>query len=157
MHLQWLSPSDGFQRRSFLSFRLHFPYWTATISQLTHYSNWLIPRLAAISHQPSTLLTAVSRLPRNRSSCSSYNLGTDRTENTSPNSSSTVASISYHTDHVENTTSLEQICHNMPQYIQYVYNSISMDFVAFTDCTWKLNSIQTSLSFWLCTFACYFS
>jgi hypothetical protein len=41
--------------------------------------------------------------PRLHSSCSSlYSLGTDRTENTSPNSS-IVASHSCHMDHVENT------------------------------------------------------
>jgi hypothetical protein len=31
-------------------------YRLANISQLTHCSNWLTPRLAAISHKPSTLL-----------------------------------------------------------------------------------------------------
>jgi hypothetical protein len=65
----------------------------------------LTPRLAANSHQPPTILTAVSR----HSSISSwpllYSLGTDRTENTSPNSFSIVVSRSYLTDRVEKTAS----------------------------------------------------
>jgi hypothetical protein len=43
-------------------------------------------RLAAISHQPPTLLTAVSRLSRNGSWSSLYSLGTDETEITASNS-----------------------------------------------------------------------
>jgi hypothetical protein len=43
-------------------------------------------------------------MSRNRSCFSLYNLGSDRIENTSPNSSSG-ASRSYHTDNIENTTS----------------------------------------------------
>jgi hypothetical protein len=70
--------------------------------QLTH-STQLTPRLAAISHQPPALLTAVSRLTRNHSYFSLYSLCTDHTENSSPNSSSIVASCSYRTDRIDNT------------------------------------------------------
>jgi hypothetical protein len=62
-------------------------------------------RLVAISHQSPTLLTAVSRLSRNRSRSLLYSLGMYRTENTSPNNSSIAASRSYRTDRVENTAS----------------------------------------------------
>jgi hypothetical protein len=51
-------------------------------------------RLAAISHQPPTLLTAVSRLVYNGSSPPLYSLGTDRTENTASNRSSIVECVS---------------------------------------------------------------
>jgi hypothetical protein len=51
--------------------------------------------LTVISHLTPTLLTAVSR-PRNRSFSSLYSLGTGRIENTSPNSSSIVASHKSH-------------------------------------------------------------
>jgi hypothetical protein len=69
----------------------------------THSLLQLTLRLAAISHQPPTLLTAVSGLSRNRSCPSLYSLGTNRIENTTPNSY--VASSSYRTDRVENTPS----------------------------------------------------
>jgi hypothetical protein len=76
---------------------------THTLTNSLH-SNCLTPRLAAISHQHLTLVTAVSRLSRNRSCFSLYNLGTDRIENTSP-SSYVVTSRSYRTDRVENAAS----------------------------------------------------
>jgi hypothetical protein len=62
-------------------------------------------RLVAISHQPPTLLTAVSRLSHNHSCSLIYSLGTDCIENTSPNNYSIVASCSYCTDYVKNTAS----------------------------------------------------
>jgi hypothetical protein len=55
--------------------------------------------------KPPTPLAAVSRLSRNRSCSSLYSVGTDRPENTLPNSFSIVASRSYYTDLVENTAS----------------------------------------------------
>jgi hypothetical protein len=76
------------------------PYGPATVSQLIHCTNWLTRRLAAISHQPPTLLTAVWRVSRNHSSALLHSLGTNRTENMSPNSSSIVAAHSYCTDHI---------------------------------------------------------
>jgi hypothetical protein len=63
----------------------------------------LTPRLAAILHQSTTILTAVSRLSRNRSSSSLYSLGTDRKENASQRFFA--ASRSYSTDSVENIAS----------------------------------------------------
>jgi hypothetical protein len=74
---------------------------------LTHqptHSTTPTPRLAAITHQPPTLLSVVSRLSRNRTSFSFYSLCTDRIENTSLNVS-VPASRSYRTDRVENTAS----------------------------------------------------
>jgi hypothetical protein len=57
-------------------------------------SEWLTPRLAAISHQPPTLPTAVSGLASDGSWPSLYSFGTDLTENASSNSSSFVACVS---------------------------------------------------------------
>jgi hypothetical protein len=61
------------------------PYWPATVSQLTHFSNWLTLRLAVISHQLPALLIAVSRLSRKCSCSSLYSLGTNPIENTFSN------------------------------------------------------------------------
>jgi hypothetical protein len=90
--------------------------WT-DLQLLNHYLNStpVTPRLAAISHQPPTLLTAISRLSHNHSSSLLYSLGKDCTENTSPNSSSTVASCNYHTDCIENTPS--QLLHCCSHYL----------------------------------------
>jgi hypothetical protein len=52
------------------------------------------PRLVAISHQSPTLLTAISRPSSNSSWPLLYSLGKDHTENTTSNSSSTVACVS---------------------------------------------------------------
>jgi hypothetical protein len=60
-------------------------------------------RLAVISHQPPTLLTAVSRLSHKRSCSSLCSLGTDSIENSPSNSYSIVASLRYRTDRIENT------------------------------------------------------
>jgi hypothetical protein len=86
-YLHCLSRTNGFQHRTFLSYRVHV-LTSRRLSQLN-----------------PTLLTAVSILLLNRS-CSSLNsLDTDRTENIFPKSSSIVASLSYLTDSVENTAS----------------------------------------------------
>jgi hypothetical protein len=61
-------------------------YWLATVSQLT------------------PLLTAISRLSRNRSCSSLYSISTGHRGNTSPKRYSIVASCSYHADCIENTT-----------------------------------------------------
>jgi hypothetical protein len=76
-----------------------------SVSQLTHCSNWLTPRLPAISHQPLTILTAVLRPAPNRSCSLLYSLNTGLAENTFSNSSSIVAARSYRTDRVETTAS----------------------------------------------------
>jgi hypothetical protein len=90
LYLHRLSPGNGFQRRSFLSFHVHF----LTDRQPSHNSLLrLTPRLAAISHQLPTLLTAVSTLSSKGSWPSLYNLGTYRTENSASNSSSVVACV----------------------------------------------------------------
>jgi hypothetical protein len=93
-----LSPSNGFQYSSFFSFRVH----VLTGRRLSHNSliapTDLTPTPAAILHQPPTLLTDVSRLSRNVSCFSLYGLGMDLIEDTSPNSSSIVASRSYRND-----------------------------------------------------------
>jgi hypothetical protein len=73
-------------------------------------------RLAAISHQPPSLLTAVSRLPCNGSWFSLYSLGTDRTENTASNSYSTVA---LHNRYLAMAVSLA------PQFLLSKYATIS--------------------------------
>jgi hypothetical protein len=57
LYLHCLSPGNGFQYRSFLSFCIH----VLTGQQLSH-NSLIAPSLVAISHQPPTLLTAVSRL-----------------------------------------------------------------------------------------------
>jgi hypothetical protein len=96
LYLHQLLSGNGFQRRSFLSFRVYV-LTGRQLSQLT-------PRLAAISHQLPIVLTAVSRFSRNRSCSSLYSIGTERKENTSSNNS-IVASRIYPTDRVENTAS----------------------------------------------------
>jgi hypothetical protein len=65
------------------------PYWPATVSQLT-----------------PTLLTAVSRLSRNRRCFLLHSLGTDRIENIFPNSSYIVASRGYRSGRIGNTVPL---------------------------------------------------
>jgi hypothetical protein len=84
LYLHRLSPGNGFQRRSFLSFHVH----VLTGRRPSHNSLLqLTPRLAAISHQLPTLLTAVSTLSSKGSWPSLYSLGTDRKENTASSSS----------------------------------------------------------------------
>jgi hypothetical protein len=68
------------------------PVTHAPTHQLTH-STLLVIRLTTISHQPLTLLTAISRLASNGSWPSLYSLATDRTENIVYNSSSIVACV----------------------------------------------------------------
>jgi hypothetical protein len=75
--LHRLSPDNGFQRRSFLSFRLHV-LTGRKLSQLT-----------------PALLAAVSRLSRNHICSSLYILGTNLTESTASNRSSIVACICF--------------------------------------------------------------
>jgi hypothetical protein len=86
-----------------------------------------IPQAGDHVTQPPTLLTAVSRLSRNRSWSSLYGLGTVRTENTSPNSS-IVVSLSCHTDRVENTASHSFIiaCYESVVYQQACLQSRSL-------------------------------
>jgi hypothetical protein len=79
LYLHRLSPDNGFQRRS-------FPYWLATVTQLT-----------------PTILTAVSILCCNRHCSSLHSLNTDRIENRYPSSSDIVASRGYRAEPVENT------------------------------------------------------
>jgi hypothetical protein len=83
---------------TWLHFTTHCHTQTSVLSHGLHCAAWqrfptvdvpLLPssrpcRLAAISHQPPTLLTAVSRVYRNGSWASLYNLGTDRTETPLP-------------------------------------------------------------------------
>jgi hypothetical protein len=101
LYLHRLSPINGFQYRSFLNFLVHVLTGRRLIQNLLIA---LTPRLAAISHQPPTLLIAILILSCNCCCSLLYSLGTDNTENTSPNSS-VVASCSYSTDSVENTAS----------------------------------------------------
>jgi hypothetical protein len=87
LYFHRLSPGNGFQRRSFLSFRVH----VLTGRWLSH-NSFLVWRPSHINHL--LLLLAVPRLSRNRSCCSLYSLGTDHTENTASYISS-VASRGY--------------------------------------------------------------
>jgi hypothetical protein len=103
LYLHRLSHGNGFQHLS-SSASVFTALLVGNWLKLTLCSNWQTPRLAAISHQPPTLLAAVSRLSRNRSCSSLYSLGTDRIENASPNSSSIAASLTYRMDRVENTS-----------------------------------------------------
>jgi hypothetical protein len=74
-------------------------------------------RLVAISHQPPTLLTAISRLPCNGSWSLLYSLGTNLTENTTSNSYSTLACYTAFTWQWRflwfHSSCFEQICHSM--------------------------------------------
>jgi hypothetical protein len=86
LYVHRLSPGNGFQRRSILSFRVQVPLLTGDCLT-TNSVHQLTPRLAAISHQSPTLLTAFSRLSPNSSCSSLYSLGTDRTQNAASNTS----------------------------------------------------------------------
>jgi hypothetical protein len=99
---------NGFQCHNFLSFRVHvITGWRLPHISLIGPAETL--RLVAISQQPPTLLTAISKPSHSRSCSSLYSLGMDRIENTSPISSSVVASCSYRTDCVENTVCYESV------------------------------------------------
>jgi hypothetical protein len=117
------SPSAGFPNCSLAS-AITFSQQQLTTTEprqssnsLTHQPTQSTPltlRLAAMSHQTPTLLTAVSRFSRNGSCSSLCSLGMDRISDTSPNSSSTVASRTYRTDSVENTVSQLLHCCVLP-------------------------------------------
>jgi hypothetical protein len=104
-----LLSGNGYRCRRSLNFRLHGFMSSLAVAYLTSLTNQftplysLTPRLTAISHQPPTLLTAASRLFRNRSCFSLYNIATDRIENTSLNRPSIVASRIYSIERVQNT------------------------------------------------------
>jgi hypothetical protein len=67
---------------------------TSSNSRLPLFPSSRSRRLATISHQPPTFLTAVSRLARNGSWSSLHSLGMDRRESTSCSSSSVVTCVS---------------------------------------------------------------
>jgi hypothetical protein len=96
LNSSWLHVIDHYHTQTrVLSRGLHWFYWQLlpTVGVLL-FPGSRTSRLAAISCQTPTRLTAVQGLFRNDSWPSLYSLGTDRTENIASNSSSIVACMS---------------------------------------------------------------
>jgi hypothetical protein len=102
LYLHRLSPGNGFQRRSFLSFHGHI-----LTSRRLSYNSLIAPTDQFPGWRPSHTNLLLFSLPsqdsRNRNRSPLYSFGTDRTENIASSSSSIAASRGYRTDCIENT------------------------------------------------------